>query len=385
MDKFSGMRDAHRWRPCTRSVRAGLLLACAAGVRPAGAQAIRTTLLGAGSLEPVAGAFVVVTDTAGHEITRTLTDETGRVTLDVGPGTYRLLVLRIGLARWRTAAVTLAAGDTVTTPIEAPETAVLLSEIAVHAERRCRLQPEEGTGAATLWEEARKALEATEWTIAHPVYRFRASRYIRLYGPVADQPTSDERRQSAGYSTWPFVSLPAESLAAGGFAQPDSQGVVTYYGPDLPVLLSESFLGQHCFRVRRAQGNLQDSLIGLGFEPVETGRGRVDIAGVLWLDQRSAELRELEFRYTNLGRWAGRGATGLVRFERLPNRAWVIRRWSIRMPIPHVGPKPLVAGGMVPTAPIDTIGIAGYREEGGWITVVLSATGRTVAVYPDEP
>jgi hypothetical protein len=377
------MRDAQGWPPCTRFVGAALLLACAAGAPPSGAQAIRTTLLGAGSREPVAGAFVVVTDTVGHEITRTLTDETGRVSLDVGPGTYRLLVLRIGLARWRTAAFAIAAGDTVTTPIEAPETAVLLSEIAVHAERRCRLQPEEGTGAAMLWEEARKALEATEWTIDHPVYRFRASRYLRTFGPVADRPTTEERRQSAGYSTWPFVSLPAESLAAHGFAQPDSQGVVTYYGPDLPVLLSESFLGRHCFRVRRAEEPLQDSLIGLGFEPVTTGRGRVDIAGVLWLDQRSAELRELEFRYTNLGHWAGRGATGLVNFERLPNRAWVIRRWSIRMPIPHIGAKPLAAG--IPTGLLDTIGIAGYREEGGWVTVVLSATGRAVAVYPDEP
>lgn len=377
------MRDAQRWLPCTRSVGAALLLACAAAARPAGAQAIHTTLLGAGSREPVAGAFVIVTDTVGHEITRTLTDETGRVSLDVGPGTYRLVVLRIGLARWRTPAFTLAAGDTVTAPIDAPETAVLLSEIAVHAERRCRLQPEEGTGAATLWEEARKALEATEWTIDHPVYRFRASRYLRTYSPAADRPIAEERRQSAGYSSWPFISLPAESLAARGFAQPDSQGVVTYYGPDLPVLLSESFLGRHCFRVRRAEGPRQDSLIGLGFEPVATGRGRVDIAGVLWLDQRSAELRELEFRYTNLGRWAGRGATGLVNFDRLPNRAWVIRRWSIRMPIPHIGPKPLGAG--IPTGLLDTIGIAGYREEGGWITVVLSATGRTVAVYPDEP
>jgi hypothetical protein len=180
------------------------------------------------------------------------------------------------------------------------------------------------------------------------------------------------------------VSLPAESLAARGFARPDSLGVTMYYGPDLPVLTSEVFLGQHCFRIRRAEGPSRDSLVGLGFEPV-AGRGLVDVAGVLWLDRQSAELRALEFRYTNLGQWAGRGATGLVVFERLPNRAWVIRRWFIRMPIPRVGPKPLQLGGLVPTAPIDTIGVAGYREEGGWITVVLSADGHTVAVFPDEP
>ncbi len=360
-----------------------MLLACGAGVRALDAQAIRTTLLGAGSREPVAGAFVVVTDTMGREITRTLTDEIGRVRIDLAPGAYRLLVLRIGVARWRTPAFSLVAGDTMTVPIQAPETPVLLSEIAVRAERRCRLQPEEGSAAATLWEEARKALEATEWTIAHPVYRFQARRYVRVFGPAGDR-ISEERRETAGYSTWPFVSLAAESLSAGGYAQKDSLGVMTYYGPDLPVLLSETFLARHCFRVRRAPGELQYSRIGLGFEPVD-GRGHVDIAGVLWLDQRSSELRELEFHYTNLGWWAGSGATGLVVFERLPNRAWAIRRWSIRMPIPRVGRKSLMPGVMAPTAVIDTLGVAGYREEGGLVTVVLSASGRPVAAYPDEP
>jgi carboxypeptidase family protein len=383
MDNFTGMRDAPAWLPCTRRGVAAAILACGVGVRAAAAQAIRSTLVGAGSGEPVSGAFVVVTDTAGREIARALTDEAGRVSLDLVPGTYRLLVLRIGVARWRTPAFRLAAGDTLTTPIQAPETPVLLSAIEVRADRHCRLRPEEGSAAATLWEEARKALEATEWTIAHPVYRFQARRYLRLFGPAGDR-TFEERHETAGYSTWPFVSLAPESLAAGGFAQPDSLGTMTYYGPDLPVLLSETFLARHCFRVPRTAEAAQDSLVGLEFEPVES-HGHVDIAGVLWLDRRSAELRELEFRYTNLGRWAGRGATGLVIFERLPNRAWVTRRWSIRMPVPQIGRKPLVLGGLVPTALIDTIGVAGYREEGGWITVVRSATGRTVAVYPDEP
>jgi hypothetical protein len=356
----------------------GLLLAWGIGARPVAAQAIRATLVAAGSREPVPGAFVVVTDARGREVARTLTDETGRVVLDLASGTYRLVVLRIGLARWRSPEITLAAGDTLTAPIEAPQAAVLLSEIAVQADRRCRLEPEEGSAGATLWEEARKALEATEWTIAHPVYRFQARRYVRTLD-VAGERTAEERREITGYSPWPFTSLPAESLAAGGYAQADSQGVMTYYGPDLPVLLSESFLGRHCFRVQRAPENLHDSLVGLGFEPV--GGRHVDIAGVLWLDQRTAELRELEFRYTNLGRWVGRGANGRVVFDRLPNGAWVIRRWSIRMPIAHIGPTSLATGG----SPRDTIGIAGYREEGGWVTLVLTASGHTVAVYPDEP
>jgi hypothetical protein len=360
-----------------------LLLCCGPGLL--GAQAIRTTLLGAGTGQPVAGAFVVLMDTAGREIGRTLTDETGHVRLDAPPGVYRVLVLRIGMARWSGARFALAAGDTITTPIEAPEVPVMLSEIAVHAERRCRVRPEEGSAAARLWEEARTALEATEWTILHPVYRFQTRRYVRTFGPAGADPIEEERHLTAGYSSWPFMSLPAETLAARGFAQPDSTGVMTYYGPDLPVFLSEAFLAQHCFRVQRPEGAAADSEIGLGFEPVGGGR-QVDIAGVLWLDRRSAELKELVFRYTNLGRWTGRGAQGRVVFERLPNLAWIIRRWSIRMPIARLGKQPVNVGGQVTmTGPLDTIGVGGYREEGGWVTQVRTAAGRLVSAYPDEP
>jgi carboxypeptidase family protein len=359
-----------------------LLLTCRPGLL--GAQAIRTTLVGAGTHQPVAGAFVVLKDTAGREVVRTLTDETGRVRLDAPPGAYRVFVLRIGMARWSGRPFTLAAGDTITTPIEAPEMPVLLSEIAVHAERRCRIRPQEGSAAAALWEEARKALEATEWTITHPVYRFQAGRYVRTFGPTGNRPLTEERHNLSGASSWPFASLAPESLAVHGFAQPDSQGVMTYYGPDLPVLLSGVFLERHCFRVARARGAAADSLIGLAFEPVGRRRG-VDVGGVLWLERISAALDELEFRYTSLGRWASSGAGGRVAFQRLPNGAWVIRRWHIRMPIPLVGRRIQSVAGELVQGPTDTLGVAGYREEGGWIALVLSAEGRIVATYPDEP
>lgn len=359
-----------------------LLLTCGAGVL--GAQSIRTTLLGAGTRQPVAGAFVVVVDTTGGEIVRTLTDETGGVRLDLPPGTYRLFVLRIGMARWSGTPFTLEVGDTLSTPIEAPEMPVMLSEITVHADRRCQIQPEEGSAAAALWEEARKALEATEWTITHPVYRFQAGRYVRTFGPTGKRPLAEERHNLSGSLSWPYASLAPESLVAHGFAQPDSEGVTTYYGPDLPVLLSGVFLERHCFRLARASGTAADSLLGLAFEPVG-GRRAVDVSGVLWLERRSAALDALEFRYTNLGPWAGRGAGGRVAFQRLPNGAWVIRRWHIRMPIPLIGRRLRSAPGELELGSPDTVGVAGYREEGGWIALILSADGRIVATYPEEP
>jgi Carboxypeptidase regulatory-like domain len=349
------------------------------------AQAIRTTLRGAHLGQPVAGALVLLTDSLGRELGRVLTDESGRVRFDPGPGSYRLRVLRIGLTRWETPMFRLAVGDTLRTALSAPETPVVLSGLTVEAERRCRVRPAEGSAAATLWEEARKALEATALTVQERLYRFQTVSYTRHYEHIGDVPTDDDRVVGTGNSSWPFASLPPESLAARGYLQADAQGVVRYYGPDLEVLFSDPFLSTHCFRVRAPEDTGGGALVGLGFEPV-MDRRLTDIAGVLWLDPRSAELRDLEFYYTNLGRWAGSQAGGSITFARLPSGAWVIRKWYIRAPVPLVRRRVTGAeGGVRPLATVDTVGIAGFQEEGAWVTTVLTARGSRIATYGEHP
>ena len=367
-------------RACRRVIVPALVAVTGAGtVR---GQAIRTTLLDAGSRQPIAGAFVLVVGDAGREVARTLTDESGRVSLDVPAGHYRFVVLRIGLARWSSPPFTLTPTDTVTAPLRPPAAPVRLSAITVHAERRRRPQAEAGVAVTTLWEEARKALEATEWTITHPVYRFRSRRYVRTE-LAGEGPVTEERRVVSDFAAWPFASIAPESLAAKGYAQPDSEHGTTYYGLDLPVLLSPTFLDSHCFRVVPGR-DVDDSLVGLGFEPIQRRR-RVDVAGVLWLDLRSAALQEIRFHYTNLGAWTASGAVGRVIFDRLPNGAWVIRRWSIRMPMPRIGRRSALVDGQFRVGPIDTVGLAGYREEGGWVAAVLSAAGVLLVSYPEPP
>lgn len=202
---------------------------CVAGAAPLAGQggAIRADLLGAGTRQRIAGALVLLTDTTGRELRRTWTDVTGRVAFDVPPGTYRLRVLRIGLVRWHTDPFVLGPGDTLTAPLLPPETPILLAPLTVRAERRCRLRPEEGS-AATLWEESRKALEATEWTIAHRMCRFQTVSYMRRYAPAGGDPTEEQRTIGTGLSAWPFASIAPESLSKRGFVQTDSTGVVHY-------------------------------------------------------------------------------------------------------------------------------------------------------------
>jgi hypothetical protein len=62
------------------------------------------------------------------------------------------------------------------------------------------------------------------------------------------------------------------------------------------VLLSDTFLADHCFKIEPARWSTRATL-GLAFQPVPE-RKKPDIKGVLWMDGKTAELRTLEFNYT---------------------------------------------------------------------------------------
>lgn len=135
-----------------------------------------------------------------------------------------------------------------------------------------------------------------------------------------------------GRGTWPVQSLPAESLAAGGFIQVHDtlQGPI-YYGPDVAVFFSDVFLASHCFRLLPAPKGESD-LIGLGFEPIG-GRQTADIEGVLWLHRRDG-LSRLEYQYSRMPPWVPRGkAGGVLRFDRLRAGRPIITGWSLQAPI----------------------------------------------------
>src|SRR4029079_17153094 len=58
-----------------------------------------------------------------------------------------------------------------------------------------------------------------------------------------------------------------------------------------------------------------------------------EIHGTMWLDRKSAELRSLEYRYTNVPSEQADEARGDMEFSRLANGAWAITKWAIRMPV----------------------------------------------------
>ena len=305
---------------------------------------------------PVPGALVELRDSLRRTLAREATGDDGRFTLRApGPGTYGLRVLRIGYAPLELPPRLVGpAGDTLTVRVH--DAAMLLSMITVTATDRCRQHPDSGSAAATLWSEAEKAVDLTVLTMARHEYRFQTSGYLSTLD-TALQETARDESETLGVSDWPFESAPAETLATYGYVR---NGV--YFGPDLDVLFSPSFLTLHCLRAELPPPDGDTTLVGVGFEPVRD-RSVSDIAGVLWIDRRTSELRNLEFRYTSL-RLRARHAGGRIEFRRLPSGAWVIERWWLRAPMA------LLRG------TFDTIGVGGYRETGAAVTLILTANGR---------
>ena len=346
-----------------------------------------------GTGAPVLGALVELMRGDEH-VVRALSDERGIFRL-VAPqgGRYDVRVLRIGYRTTQATPIDIPATGTLEHDLLAPMVAVQLDDVQIRAEKRCIVRPEEGLQAAALWEEARKALYATELVQQTDGYRARMQHYERGY---------DRRGQRVSFeNTWeeeatirqnPFAAIDAETLTDAGYIQIDSSGVnssTIYYAPDAHVLVADPFIETHCFRVDDRE-RVKEGLIGLEFEPVED-RDLPDVRGTLWLDRRTSELRFLDYRYTGLPRGAARERSGgRLEFRRLPSGAWIVQSWWIRMPVfitvTRPGRDAAVPGGVLTRQETRTQTLSAFRERGAEVItaeaiaerVPVAAIGGTV-------
>ncbi|MGH7564472.1 MAG: carboxypeptidase regulatory-like domain-containing protein [Gemmatimonadota bacterium] len=329
--------------------RCTLFLLFLLSVAPLGAQTVKGRLLEEGSGRPVEGAFILLVDEAGRQRAAALTDAQGHFSIQApGPGDYGLKVERIGYRSARSLPFPLEAGAVVERDLTAPVEAVLLIGITVPMEQsHCEASPKESERLAEVWEEARKALAVTAWTRSREAFRLQIRRYERELDAKTLRVREETSEKQVGLNRGsPFVSRPADELAAEGWAEFGPE-MVRYFGPDAEVLLSDVFLDRYCFRLEEPSD--EDGLIGLAFRPEERGE-TVDIEGVLWVDEASAELRVLDYEYVGLPWRVGEGqAGGRVEFERLPSGAWIVSRWRIRAPAVERsrGREYEVSGGMV--------------------------------------
>ena len=367
--------------PRSRIRTAAAFVIYLASVSPVFGQTVTGVLVEEESGEPVSGAILTLVDESGADRSSTLTDADGGFRLTArSPGLYVLRAQRIGYADTASPPFSLAAGQTLSYRMEAPVEAIELSRINVAMANECILSPSDGDALTRVWQEARKALTAAELTREMDRFRFTMTQYDRELDPRTRWIREQRIDRQEGLNTdSPFVSRPAEELAEKGYVRlGDEQS--HFYAPDAEVLLSDSFLEEHCFRLNSGDVLASDSTgnlpgrIGLAFEP--TGRNEeVDIAGFLWLDRVTAELDALEYRYVGLP-WdvPDDAAGGRVEFRRLPTGSWIVDRWWVRAPIVQL---PRIEGSEPIGDPVRLAGghlLVGIVEAGGEVSdIVLSA------------
>jgi hypothetical protein len=332
------------------------------------AQTVLVRVVEAESMAPSFGALAYLVDGNGTVVRNTLTDERGRALfVGLAAGSYRVRVEMIGMASEETELFAISEGVTFTEELRFEASAIQLEGLEVDLEGgRCEVRPGgEGVMVAQVWDEARKALSAASFTDQRGSYRYETVKYDRaidLDGVILNE----DRQQREGFMRTPFESRPAEDLADHGYVQRDGREYV-YYAPDATVLLSDPFLDTHCFRI----AGREDDLIGLGFEPTGDRKNVPDIAGTMWLDAETAELRWLEFQYKYLNpEMMAREVGGRVDFERMPDGTWIVPEWWIRMPV--MGSQMTFQGDRRPY-------LMRFHQTGGLVTEAREAGGRRLS------
>ncbi len=323
------------------------------------AQQVEVRLREEGTLVPVHGAIVRLLADTGT-VGQGLTNASGRLVLRAPqPGRYRLKVDRIGFIGLQTAAVDLAAGETFPTDLLMPSVRWELPTIEVQTRSRCAPSGPDGQEALALWEEIQKALTAnliTTQSAATPLHVREFRRWRQRNGSLL----SEYNVSSTVVRGQVYASLDPRTLAESGFLVLDARDSMAYAVPDAALLTSDAFVSTHCFGVAPGVGGL----VGLTFEPVP-GRKLPEVAGTIWVDQSSGELRYLEYDYLNLPGLLGRAELGgRVEFQRLPSGEWTVSYWHVRTP--HITSSEVRATGNVRRELARHIG---YLDVGGRVTL----------------
>lgn len=333
------------------------------------AQTVLVRVVDAETSGPLVGALTYLDSAEGRTVKNTLTDERGRALfVGIAPGSYRVRVEMIGMGTAQTELFEVSDGTTATREVRMESTAIELEGLEVELEAgRCTVRPgQEGELVAQIWDEARKALSAASLTEDRGRYRYETVKYDRQIDRETGVVLSEERSRREGYMETPFESHPAEDLVENGFVRRDGREFV-YMAPDADVLLSDAFLDTHCFRIAGRRG---DGLIGLGFEPTGEDKTAPDIAGTMWIDPETAELRWLEFTYEYLDpEMSTDQVGGRVDFQRMPDGTWIVPEWWIRMPV--LSTQTDFEGRQRPY-------IARYHQTGGLVAEVREAGGRSL-------
>ena len=311
----------------------GRLLPLLALPLPLLAQVVTGVVLLQDSVTPASRVLVEARTARGH-VSRVLSDERGTFRIRLPQAdTATVRVLRPGLRPTVDLPRFVGHGREVSVRLVLSNDRVALAAVTVTAtpDRTCR----ENASGAQLWSEARTVLHSAALTERDSAMQIRAVEF--------EGAPQDDGGVAMADSTLRVVPLAErfgrahyDSLYRFGFIRRNSPGVTTYYAPNAELLADDRFVASHCFFMA-PDDTLADDLIGVRFEPLDRPR-YTDVAGTVWLDVATYELRRIEFTYVNPPlRHRVEGTGGNVVFAKLPTGHWITRAWTIRTALPSAG------------------------------------------------
>lgn len=300
----------------------------------------------------LSGALVALVDSTGRVVTEGVSSEDARRVLRAPPGFYRVRVRRIGFLPFFSDLVTVPRASELVVNVGSDR--VQLQTIVVTSRSSCGPIDPQDQVLSALWDEIAKALRTSQLSPKDLADFSQAFVYRRTLRPNGTLVSSDTVFRSIGTSK-PFGVVNPMVLSASGYVVGNERVGWVYYAPDEAVLLSDQFAATHCFQVVREKE--RPGQIGIEFKPTPR-RSVPDIAGVLWVDESTSELRELSFRYVNAGPLERFRAGGFARFRRVPSGSWIVNEWALVAPVLEKT-----------SGTFGDLKVTGYVEDGGGITM----------------
>lgn len=346
-----------------------------------GAQSVRGTVVDLGGI-PVPGVVVQLVDTLDSPVARALSNERGEFVVRVMiAGSYHVRTLRIGFRPVLSDVIALAAGEEVTRRIELTGVPVALSTVRVAARSSCgRAAADTSAATFALWEQARTAFSATEITGSSRVIDATAVVYRRVLDATGRHVLAQQSTVFSDSGAQSWTPVPVDSLRRNGYVT-EAGDSVAYRAPGLDMMSSDAFVLDHCFRVARAKGG---GNIGIAFEPTTDRKEVSEIAGTLWLDSATSELKSIDYRFVNVQREISDAkGGGEVTFARMKNGVWVITKWSLRMPVlaqhRNASRSRFSTAGEVETE------VTSFNVTGGDLAVVTAASAMSDTLWTRAP
>jgi hypothetical protein len=323
------------------------MMAVLAGATTLHAQEIRGVVREATTHQGVAGAVLLLLDSAGVSRARNITDAAGRYRIATSPWMRRMRVVRIGFRPSEAAIPPLRlATDVAEVDVEMSELATMLEPMTVTSRAPCSARSDRVV-ALSLLEQARAGLLA-----AVVAQEQRPARMIRLrtVEDFADDGDVNRLRVAVDSSdrvrhAFQAVRSAADFVKLGFFD--DSHGTEVLYAPDAETLLDDDFRDGYCFSLR-GRDEERPHAVGLRFTPAKTRRGRIDVDGTLWIDTLARRLLDIRYTYDGLAPVLDDvHPEGSVRFRSLDNGVVLIDNWGLRLPAVDVDSSERNADGRV--------------------------------------